>query len=136
VSTVDANLRFCIRMKLLELLNWSKGSQEEEGGDASAARSEMKAESRFHGRSKLMCPVTLSWKDGQGHTHTIRGRGVDMSGAGACVESSEPVAPGAYTVIQVPKLKLMGSAVVRHCMSRGKKFRIGLEFRNPLTKSF
>jgi hypothetical protein len=93
-------------------------------------------ESRFYGRSKILCPVTLAWQDGQGCTHTIRARGLDMSGAGACVESSEAVTPGAYAVIQVPQLKLMGSAVVKHCGLRGKKYRIGLEFRNPLTKCF
>jgi hypothetical protein len=110
-------------------MNWSKDS----GQDAAPPP---KRDARFHGRSKILCPVTLAWQDGKGSTHTIRGRGLDMSGAGACVESAEAVTPGAYAVIQVPKLKLMGSAIVKHCGRHGSKYRIGLEFRNPLTKSF
>jgi len=30
----------------------------------------------------------------------------------------------------------MGGAVVKYCVRRGLKYKIGLEFRNPLTKCF
>jgi len=59
-----------------------------------------------------------------------------MSGAGVCVETSKPVAPGSRVYVQVKQLKLMGIGVVRHCVPRGSKYRIGLEFPNPLTATF
>jgi len=83
-----------------------------------------------------MCPVTLVWQDAEGRTKRMQVRGVDMSGAGACVESSKPVTPGSHVYVQVKDLKLMGSAVVRHCLVSGRKFRIGLEFPKPLTNNF
>jgi hypothetical protein len=83
-----------------------------------------------------MCPVTLAWEDAEGRTKSIRVRGVDISGAGACVESSKPVTPGSLVYVQLKDLKLMGGAVVRHCVVRGYKYRIGLEFPKPLTTTF
>jgi len=83
-----------------------------------------------------MCPVTLAWTDVEGYTRKITVRGIDMSGAGVCVESSKPMAPGSRVYVQVKQLKLMGTGVVRHCVPRGGRFRIGLEFPNPLTATF
>ena len=123
-------------MRFLEaLLQWSKGSA---GGSAVAASSQRdpKKEARYHGRFKLLCQVTIAWTDVGGRTRQIAARGVDMSGAGVCVESSKPVAPGSQVYVQVKQLKLMGRGVVRHCLRRGGKYRIGLEFPNPLTNSF
>ena len=124
-------------MKLLQpLLSWSNASPQEGALVAKAARSGEKADSRFHGRFKIKCRVNLSWEDSEGKTCTIRARGVDMSRLGARVESPEPLTRGAFVFIQAPELNLMGGAIVRHCVFRGLKYRIGLEFRNPLTKCF
>ena len=126
-----------VPVKLLQpLLKWSPGSAPDTGPDETAAPSEPKREARFHGRCKMMCPVTLAWQDAEGRTKRMQARGVDMTGAGACVESSKPVAPGSRVYVQVKDLKLMGSAVVRHCVVRGSKYRIGLEFPKPLTNTF
>jgi hypothetical protein len=103
---------------------------------APAVQQESKKESRFHGRCKIVCPVMLSWTDADGHTCKTNVRGIDMSGAGVCVESSKPVAPGSLLYVQVKQLKLMGVGVVRHCVARGGKYRIGLQFPNPLTATF
>ena len=100
------------------------------------ARPGAKPDSRFHGRFKITNRVTLSGEDAAGKTWTIQGRGVDMSRLGARVETGGPVAPGSFVFIQVRELSLMGGAVVRYCVRRGLKYKIGLEFRNPLTKSF
>lgn len=124
-------------MKLLQpLLSWSNASPQEGAVAEQAARSGEKADTRFHGRFKIKCRVTLSWEDSEGKTCTVRARGVDMSRLGARVESSEPLTRGAFVFIQVPELNLMGGAIVRHCVFRGLKYRIGLQFRNPLTKCF
>jgi hypothetical protein len=124
-------------MKLLRpLLRWSNGSASDGSGAITVAQQESKKESRFHGRCKIVCPVTLSWTDAEGRTRRTNLRGIDMSGAGVCVESSKPVAPGSRVYVQVKQLKLMGAGVVRHCVPRGGKYRIGLEFPNPLTATF
>jgi len=118
---------------LQELLRWSDDAP----GDGSAhAQDQPKKETRYHGRSKIACPVTLSWTDADGTTRKTSLRGIDMSGTGVCVESPKPVAPGSRVYVQVKQLKLMGIGVVRHCAPRGSKFRIGLEFPNPLTPTF
>ena len=124
-------------MKLLQpLLRWSRGSAPDKDPDGTSATREPKPDARFYGRCKIMCPVALVWQDTEGHTKRMQVRGLDMSGAGACVESSKPVAPGSRVYVQMKDLKLMGSAVVRHCARRGSKYRIGLEFPNPLTNNF
>ena len=124
-------------MKLLQpLLSWSKGPQPGEGGPLPVAGLGTKADSRFHGRFKIKNRVTLSGEDESGKTWTIHGRGVDMSRLGARIETADPIAPGSFVFIQVRELSLMGGAVVRYCMRRGLKYKIGLEFRNPLTKSY
>jgi hypothetical protein len=117
-------------------MSWSKGSEWGSGLGQNAARSGTRADSRFHGRFKIQCRVTLSWEDAEGHTCSMRVRGLDMSRLGARVESSEPMAPGTFVFLQAPELKLMGGAVVKHCSRRGFNYRIGVEFRNPLTKCF
>lgn len=112
------------------------GSQPGDSAIPVIAGSRTKADSRFHGRFKITNRVTLSGEDAAGKTWTMQGRGVDMSRLGARIETSDPIAPGSFVFIQVRELNLMGGAVVRHCVRRGLKYKIGLEFRNPLTKTF
>jgi len=124
-------------MKLLQpLLRWSSRSRSDGSAAVPVAHQASKKDSRFHGRSKILCPVTLAWTDADGRTRKMTVRGIDMSGAGVCVETSKPVAPGSRVYVQVKQLKLMGIGVVRHCVPRGGKYRIGLEFPNPLTATF
>ena len=124
-------------MKLLQpFLSWSKGSQPGDSATPVIAQLGTKTDSRFHGRFKITNRVTLSGEDGAGKTWTIHGRGMDMSRLGARVETGNPIAPGSFVFIQVQDLSLMGGAVVKYCVRRGLKYKIGLEFRNPLTKCF
>ena len=118
----------------MTLLRWSTGSQRE--GDRASQQDlpKTRKEARVHGRFKVKSPVTLTCQDAAGKTKTLRARALDMSTVGARVESSEPLTPGSY--LNAPELKLMGSAIVRHCIARGFGYRIGLEFRNPLTRSY
>jgi hypothetical protein len=123
-------------MKLLQpLWGWSKGPQP---GDSAMPliAPRVKADSRFHGRFKITNHVTLSGEDEAGKKWTIQGRGGDMSRLGARIETGDPIAPGSFVFIQVQNLSLMGGAIVKYCVRRGLKYKIGLEFRNPLTKCF
>ena len=117
-KTLDENL--------IEMVEWSQP----------APAAPQRTEARVHGRFKIRCPITLSWNDTKGCTWTVRARGVDMSTVGARVESPEPVAPGSFTYLRAQDLKLMGSALVRYCVRRGLNYRIGLEFRSPLTRTY
>jgi len=65
----------------------------------------------------------------------IPARGINMSRAGALIETEEAVAIGSVVSIKVNKLGLMGTASVRHCTAKGGRFRIGLHFPSPLTQS-
>ena len=124
-------------MKLLQpLLSWSKSPQPNGSVPPAIACPGAKADSRFHGRFKIKNRVMLSGEDEAGKTWTIQGRGVDMSRLGARIETTDPIAPGSFVFIQVRELNLMGGAVVRYCVRRGLNYKVGLEFRNPLTKSF
>jgi hypothetical protein len=95
-----------------------------------------RGESRVDRRAKTKSPMKLSWQDSTGNRYSIGVQTLDMTSQGARVESPEPMAPGLYVLLEAPKLKLMGSAVVRHCGLRGKNYHIGLDFRNSLTKTF
>ena len=120
----------------MNFLRWSTGSQREGDQTSQQGLPTTRKEARVHGRFKVKSPVTLSWQDAAGKTKTLRARALDMSTVGARVESPEPLTPGSFTYLKAPELKLMGSAIVRHCIARGFGYRIGLEFRNPLHRSY
>ena len=125
-------------MRLLQPLFASSETVEPQGSSTpkAAVNSKGKADSRFHGRFKIKCRIVVYWEDVEGNTQKVRARGVDLSRVGARIESPEPLRPGTHVFIQAPELKLMGSAIVRHCKASGFKYRVGLEFPNSLTKSY
>jgi hypothetical protein len=130
-----SNLRLRGDMRLLKTLWSGDGSKLQDGqvaNDAPPARKD----SRIDARLKTQSPMKLSWQDSAGNRYSLGVRTVDMTGQGARVESPEPMAPGLYVLLEAPKLKLKGSAIVRHCKPRGTIYHIGLDFRNSLTKSF
>jgi hypothetical protein len=121
-------------MKFLKALLSGDGSTQQDGHTSNGAPP-TRGESRIDRRSKTKSPMKLSWQDATGNRYSIGVQTLDMTSQGARVESSEPMAPGLYVLLEAPKLKLMGSAIVRHCGLRGKNYQIGLDFRNSLTKS-
>lgn len=111
---------------------WSADSSKPQDSGAVPAR----GDSRIDSRLKTKSPMRLSWQDAAGTRYAMDVRTLDMTSQGARVESPQPMAPGSYILLEAPKLKLMGSAIVRHCQLRGTSYHIGLDFRNSLTKSF
>ena len=130
-----SNLRLRQHMRFLKTL-WSVDGSKPPDGHTSNDAPPARKESRIDARLKTKSPMKLSWHDSAGNRYSLGVRTVDMTSQGARVESPEPIAPGLYVLLEAPKLKLMGSAIVRHCKPRGTIFRIGLDFRNSLTKSF
>lgn len=122
-------------MRFLKTLLSGDGSKQQDDQTSNVAPP-TRGESRVDRRAKTKSPMKLSWQDSTGNRYSIGVQTLDMTSQGARVESAEPMAPGLYVLLEAPKLKLMGSAVVRHCGLRGKIYHIGLDFRNSLTKTF
>jgi hypothetical protein len=117
-------------MKFLKTLLSNGDSKQQDGPPPG------RGDSRSDGRLKTKSPMKLSWQDPAGKRYSLDVRTLDMNSQGARVESPAPMAPGLYVLLEAPRLKLMGSAIVRHCGLRGGNYHIGLDFRNSLTKSF
>lgn len=135
VSSMACNLRLSLGMRFLKTLLSADGPKQQEAHTSKGAPP-TRGETRNDRRLKTKSPMKLSWQDSTGNRYSIGVQTLDMTSQGARVESPEPMAPGLYVLLEAPKLKLMGSAIVRHCGVRGKNYQIGLDFRNSLTKSF
>jgi hypothetical protein len=94
---------------------------------------------RSEHRSNKRLPVNygflIHFNDPEAGQRCIPARSINMSKSGALVEAYEPIALANMVCVKVGNLGLMGMASVRHCTVRGPKFRIGLYFPTPLTRS-
>jgi PilZ domain len=91
---------------------------------------------RRYARSPIKCRMQLGVHDTKGREVQLECQGMDMSSAGALVVSPAPIFVGAVVSIQCKELQLMGNATVRHCTEQKSKFRVGVEFRGSLTRTF
>jgi len=91
----------------------------------------MNREARRQVRRPIDCEVTLSWYDREAGTQFARGRGMDMSEAGARIETEQPLTVGSCVFARVPEYLVGGTAYVRHCTRRGSKYVVGLEIGVP-----
>jgi PilZ domain len=94
------------------------------------------AGSRFYTRKTMKFAVEIVIQDANGNSRTVTGRGHDISELGLLVEASEAVEAGVPVYVHAKSLHVMESAHVRHCQQRGSQYRIGIEFENPLRRSF
>ncbi|MBZ5593295.1 MAG: DnaJ domain-containing protein [Acidobacteriia bacterium] len=81
-------------------------------------------------RQLFDCSLEISWKDSQGHSHTLTAQAIDVSNAGIRLEASEPIDMHTEVFVRAERYGLTGSTAVRHCSRRGGKYLLGLEF-NP-----
>ena len=108
------------------------------GGPVSAApvnRSEELVDHRYHKRLPVKYRFSVYSEDQQAGQLSLAARGINMSRSGVLIETEEPLPIGSMVYIKVKELGLVGMATVRHCTPKGMKFRIGLHFSNPLTRS-
>ena len=63
-------------------------------------------------------------------------RGYDLTKFGAKVVSKQAIPPGSVVVLDLPAYQLTGVGHVRHCAQRRYRFAVGMEFRNPLMRSY
>jgi hypothetical protein len=92
-------------------------------------------ERRSFPRPPLGFRATLKLQKQDATATTIRVRGYDLTKFGTMVISNYPLVPGSVVFIEIPSVKLMGIGHVKHCRQHNLKFRIGMEFRNPLMRS-
>jgi hypothetical protein len=70
----------------------------------------------------------VKWCGSAGEARFARGKVVNCSDGGICVELGEPIRPCSYVLLDAPDLRHADwRGAVRHCEPKGIKFRIGLE---------
>ena len=72
--------------------------------------------------------VRLSWTDAAQRVHTMLSFCFDISVSGLQTELLQRLEPGTLVHIRDVRHRLLGTACVRGCATRGSKYRIGLEF--------
>lgn len=98
-------------------------------------RNEEGVDHRYHKRLPVQYRFSVYSEDQQAGQLSLAARGINMSRSGVLIETEEPLPIGSLVYIKVKELGLVGIATVRHCTPKGMKFRIGLHFPNPLTRS-
>ena len=76
--------------------------------------------------------VRLAWVDGQGNAKYAQGNCLDVSESGLRVEVPASIPVGTNLSLSAERIKLKGSATVKHLVRRGSKFVVGLELSQIL----
>lgn len=71
--------------------------------------------------------MRISWQDTAGQTRYIRGECIDVSEGGLRIETAEPIPVHTLVVMAADRLKLTGSATVKHVDHKNSKYILGLE---------
>jgi hypothetical protein len=81
---------------------------------------------RRHRRIPYPGPIRISWED-QGQPRFAMAKCIDISESGLCIESPQPVRPGANIQVGAERIKLAGAATVKHVVRNGSKFLLGVQ---------
>jgi hypothetical protein len=87
-------------------------------------------ELRRQERNASLAPAKIRWCGSGGEWHFARGKIVNASQNGVCIELSEPIKPPLYVTLDAPALNRAdwgGGASVRYCSAKGAKYLVGLE---------
>lgn len=87
---------------------------------------------RRHGRIPYTGPVRVSWQDSDGQSRYMMAKCIDVSEGGLRIESSEPIPARAVILLNAERLKVSGSATVKHVVRRGSKYLLGVELNAAL----
>lgn len=90
-----------------------------------------KSERRRYSRLNCDTPALLCWTDEHGKEKYARGKCVNISEFGCCLELTELVPLRTRTSLRIAKLGLSAAASVRYVVRRGMKFVVGMEFNQP-----
>lgn len=92
----------------------------------------LRSERRKRARTPYKGSVILGWTDDRGRDNYGSGRCVDISERGCSIELPESLPLRAIVSLRFPDLDVSAFASVRHVTRKGMKFRVGLEFGQPV----
>jgi hypothetical protein len=76
----------------------------------------------------------LSWMV-EGERRCLTGEVVDLSDDGARIKSKLPLTPTMPVLIELPNMRLAGTAKVCYCQKKGWSYHVGLTFKGPLFRT-
>ena len=82
---------------------------------------------RRHRRIPYRGPVRISWQASDGVARYVQGNFLDVSEGGLRVQSPQPIPARTLVLLNADRLKLSGSATVKHVERRDSKYILGLE---------
>lgn len=89
-----------------------------------------RCETRRYERVPSGAIVKLRWHGPSGEAHFARGKILNSSETGVCVELVEPIKPLSYVTLDAPELQRAewaAGGAVRHCTQKGPKYVVGVE---------
>lgn len=87
---------------------------------------------RRHHRIPFAGPIRISWSGADGIPRYVLGKCLDVSESGLRLESPEAIPARTVISLSAERLKLSGSASVRHVDRRGARYILGLELNATL----
>jgi hypothetical protein len=87
---------------------------------------------RRHHRAAYTGPIRLSWEDASGHPAYAQGKCIDISEGGLKVETHCPIPLRGCVSWRAERIRLAGSASVRHVARYGARYTVGLELSQPI----
>lgn len=88
----------------------------------------VKKNRRGHNRTALSTRIRIGWKDRYGNDKFADTRSLDISELGIRIEMTEPIEQRSFVMLRNEELGLHGTASVRTCIGKGRKYVVGLEF--------
>ncbi len=87
---------------------------------------------RRHGRIPYTGSVRISWQDPGGMARYAMAKCLDVSEGGLRIQSIDPVPARTIILLNDERLKISGSATVKHVVRRGSKYLLGVELNAAL----
>ena len=103
-------------------------------GNSDNPKPQTRAESRCLARVPVKTPVTVQWRDDGQREQAIAARCIEISESGATIEFPGSIRAGTVVWLSFTKLRLTGSARVKHCTRRGFWYRVGVRFSGSLMR--
>jgi hypothetical protein len=79
-----------------------------------------------------MGPIRLSWENDNSEPRYTEGKCIDISEAGLRIEVRVPIPICTRVSLQAPRIKLSGSASVKHLVRHGAQYIVGVELSQTL----
>ncbi|WP_321473289.1 PilZ domain-containing protein [uncultured Paludibaculum sp.] len=91
-----------------------------------------KHEERRHTRHPLPGKVKVHWRTVDGHSFHAPAKCLNISRSGIRLEIERPIVVGTMVHVESPQFRIAGVAYVRHCVSKGARCVVGVEFGGGL----